>query len=250
MTKAKENGMQEVIAKLFMSIADAGMLTNAYYFINNIGNYAAIAFGLIHARKLRVHFLTAVIAIIIERELFGYIMTGVLFVENGFEPTALKNAVVAYPYIPLLAWLVAKLLKQSWKTMWDVMMPDCLVAFVGARISCTVTGCCYGYPCSWGIYNVQKGEYLFPIQLLEAFAAVIILVAMVKREKKNGFIPDGRNVPLILISYGVLRFFLEYLHDNEKIIAGLASTQFHCLIMIAVGIISLRILKKSEQNKS
>ena len=232
---------------MFTGIADAGKLNDVYLAINNIANYIAIVFGLFHSRKLKVHFLTAVVAVFVERALFGSLMTLILFVENGFEPTALKNAVVVYPYIPLLAWLLSKPLRYSWKALWDVLMPISLVAFVGARISCTVTGCCYGYPCSWGVYNVLKGTYLFPIQFLEALVAVLILVAMIRREKKNGFVPDGRNVPLILISYGIARFFLEFLHDNQKIVAGLASTQFHCLIMIAVGFIALRIIKQSEE---
>lgn len=239
----------EFINDLIISINEAGLRTSAYATINTIANYCAILFGFIHARKLKVGIIPSGLTVLAERELSGYLMTAIIFIENGFTDTGKLNAPVVYPYIPLMGFLVSKIVRRSYKEIWDIMIVPPMVMFIGARIACTVAGCCRGYPCSWGIYNVKIGECVFPIQLLESIVTIIILLFVIRRERKNNFVPDGRNVPIILISYGVSRFFLEFLHDNEKIIAGLASTQFHCLIMIISGVITLMIIRRSEQNQ-
>ena len=42
-------------------------------------------------------------------------MTLILYVENGFSPTKLQNAVVMFAFVPLIGFLVSKLLKKSYK---------------------------------------------------------------------------------------------------------------------------------------
>lgn len=241
--------IQQITKDILVAIADARMHGTMYVTINSISSYLALFLGILHGRKLGLRWHHAIIPVVVERNTTGYLMSLVLWIENGFQPGTVASAPVAYPYIPILAFLVAKLLRTSWKEVWDAVMPVPLMMFVGARVACTVAGCCYGYPCSWGIYNVNLGIYVFPIQLVEALATVLILAAVYRREKKNNFVPDGRNVPIILISYGIVRFFLEFFHDNKKIIFGLATTSFHCLIMIAAGLIALWLIRRSEQTQ-
>ncbi len=232
------------INNIIVAVDEAGLRNDAYSTINSIAYYCSIFFGIIHGIKLKVKPIHVMIAVIVERMLAGYIANAVLFVEDGFVFTGRANAVVAFPFIPVVGFIMAKILKAPYQKIWDVVMVSPIVMLAGARIACTVAGCCHGYPCSWGVYNGITDEILFPIQLLEFFVSVFILTYVFYREKKNNFVPDGMNVPIILISYGVLRFFLEFLHDNEKIVFGIASTQFHCLIMIVVGMIALFVLKK------
>ncbi len=238
----------DLINNLIVTIYEAGLRTDAYSTINTIASIIAAVFGLLHGMKLKQGIIAVAVSVAIERALSGPLMTAILFVENGFKPTSRADGVVVYAFIPLLAFLVSKLVRRSWKEIWDVMMPVPLVMFVGARIACTVAGCCRGFPSSWGVYNVKTDSILFPIQLLQAFVTVLILVAVIWREKKNNFVPDGRNVPIILISYGILRFFLEFLQDNNKIFLGCSSTSFHCLFMILIGVITLLIIRHSEKN--
>ena len=239
----------ELINDLIVSIYEAGSRTEAYSIINTIANYTAILLGFIHGMKLRVGVIAVAVSIAVERYLSGPLATAIVYVENGFKDTGQQNAVVAFVFVPLIGFLLSKLLRKSYKELWDVMMVVPLMMFAGARIACTVSGCCRGYPCGWGLYNVKTGEICFPIQLLECLVAVSILIFVFFKEKKNNYVPDGKNVPIILISYGIARFFLEFLHDNTKIVAGLASTQFHCLFMIAVGVFALWIIKRSERKE-
>lgn len=221
-----------------------------YSTINTVSFVLASFLGILHGKKIRVKLFVVTFAVVIERIISGPLATAIIFVENGFVSTGKQNGVVVFAFVPLLGFLLSKILRKSYKELWDVMMPVPLMMFVGARIACTIAGCCRGYACDWGIYNVKTGGYVFPIQLLEALVTVLILVYVFLREKKNKFVPDGRNVPIILITYGIARFFLEFLHDNEKIVLGVDSMQFHCIFMILVGIVTLLILRRGEKNAS
>ena len=240
----------DLIKELIISINEAGLRTEMYSTINSVAFYLSIILGILHGIKLKVKAIPVILSVLLERYSAGYLASAVIYVENGFVNTGKKNAVVAFVFAPLIGYIVSKLLKKSYKEIWDVVMVSPLVMFAGARIACTIAGCCRGYSCSWGIYNVKVDENVFPIQLLESLVTILILVFVFCREKKNNFVPDGKNVPIILISYGVLRFFLEFLHDNEKIVLGLASTQFHCVLMILVGVITLLIIRKSEKTEA
>jgi len=235
------------IKDLIININEAGLRTEIYSTINSVAFYLSIILGILHGIKLKVKAFPLILSVLLERFLAGYLANAVIYIENGFVDTGKKNAVVAFVFVPLIGYIVAKLLKKSYKEIWDVVMVSPLVMFVGARIACTIAGCCRGYSCSWGIYNVKVDGNVFPIQLLESLVTILILVFVFCREKKNNFVPDGKNVPIILISYGVLRFFLEFLHDNEKIVLGLASMQFHCILMIIVGVITWKILAQDEK---
>lgn len=217
-----------------------------YSTINTVAFYLAILLGILHGIKLKVGIIAVILSVLIERYLAGPLASAIIFVENGFVDTGIQNGVVTFVFVPLLGFVLAKIFKKSYKQLWDVMMVPPIIMFAGARIACTIAGCCRGYDFSWGIYNVKTGGNVFPIQLLESVVAISIIIFIVVRERKNKFIPDGRNVPIILILYGVSRFFLEFLHNNKKVIIGLASTQFHCLLMIIVGVLTLIIIRKSE----
>ncbi len=231
---------------MIIAIDEAGLRIDAYNTINSISFYGSIILGILHGFKLKAGIIVVILSVLIERYLAGPLANAIIYVENGFVDTGKQNAVVAFVFVPLLGFVLAKVFRRSYKVMWDVMMVPPIIMFAGARIACTFAGCCRGYPFEWGIYNVKTSGNVFPIQLLESLVAIAILVFIFARERKNKFIPDGKNVPIILIFYGASRFFLEFLHNNEKIIIGLASTQFHCILMIIVGVLTLMIIRKSE----
>lgn len=54
-------------------------------------------------------------------------------------------------------------------------------------------------------------------------------------------------MPLMLIMYGTVRFFTEFLHDNEKLFIGISYVAYNCLFMILVGIILFLILKRRNK---
>ena len=128
---------------------------------------------------------------------------------------------------------------QGFRLRWQViseMWAIGIMAFhVFGRSGCIFTGCCYGYPCSWGIYSRVVDGYVFPIVFVESLMSLAILVFLLVRVGRKGYLPDGKSMPWMLVVYGVCRFFTEFFRDNEKIWLGCSDIAFHALFMALVG---------------
>ena len=91
-----------------------------------------------------------------------------------------------------------------------------LIPFIHSfgRVGCFLAGCCYGIPYD-GILSVQfpemsaapSGIRLFPVQLVEAVCLMIIAIAMLILDRKR---PAFHSLAFYLLTYGILRFVLEY----------------------------------------
>lgn len=238
----------EFINSIIIAIDEAGMRQEAYSTINSVFWYVALLVGFLNGMKLKIGVVPSVVTLLVHSCLSGPIVTAIIFLEDGFRMSGRANGVYIFAFIPLLGYLVAKLLRKSYKQIWDMYMVIPLTMFAGARIACTVTGCCRGYPCSWGVYNPAVGEILFPVQLLESLISIFILTYVFWRQKKRNYVPDGRNVPIILITYGIARFFTEFL-NYDSLYFGFTWMQVHCVIMLIVGIVTLRIIQISEKRE-
>ncbi len=115
------------------------------------------------------------------------------------------------------------------------------------KIACFMGGCCFGVPYSGpcavifpdGI-NSLSGTPVFPVQLLEALGALIILLIMTIYNEKfisplSGF----------LIMYGIERFLIEFLrYNSEK--AWLSEGQVYSVLCIFSGIVIYKNISKSR----
>lgn len=72
------------------------------------------------------------------------------------------------------------------------------------RIGCAFTGCCYG--------EMSAAGYSIPVQAIESFLLFILFVAIYLRQKKTW--PPGSLFLIYLISYGIIRFFLEFFRQD------------------------------------
>lgn len=234
------------INNIIIAVHEAEKCQDMYSTINTISLYIALLLGFLNGMKMKAGLLTALATVVAEAYLPGPIVSAIIYIEDGFRVSGRQNGVYAFAFIPLIGFLVAKVLRKSYKQIWDIIMIIPLAMFAGARVACTITGCCRGYPFLWGVYNPEIGEILFPVQLLESLISILILIYVFWREKKNNFVPDGKNVPIILISYGIARFFTEFLHIESEVF-GYTWMQAHCILMVIVGIITLRIIQKSEK---
>ncbi len=87
------------------------------------------------------------------------------------------------------------------------------------RIGCFLAGCCYGIP--WhGMFAVTFpagcaapfGTPLFPIQLVEAACLLLLTAVLFARSIRR---TETDSVKIYLVSYAVLRFFLEYVRADS-----------------------------------
>lgn len=112
-----------------------------------------------------------------------------------------------------------------------------------------MAGCCYGVETkAWfGIKFPGMINKVIPIQLFEAVFLFIlfgVLFSMLykKREKYT--------ISTYLISYGIWRFFIEYLRGDDRgsFIGNLSPSQFWSIIMVLAGIIYIIVLLKKKKD--
>ena len=96
----------------------------------------------------------------------------------------------------------------------DVAAASITSAHGFGRLGCLMAGCCYGARTDawYGIYHVDLGEKVVPIQLFEAIflfsLCAITVVLLVKR------IPGA--MALYMCAYGIWRFIIEYFRADDR----------------------------------
>lgn len=169
-----------------------------------------------------------------------------LFLLSGFQDMGRVNLAVAFVYLLPLAWVLAKIFRLRWQAVSEMLAFGILAFHFPGRSGCIFSGCCYGYPCDWGIYSKVTQGYVFPVVFVESLMTLGILIFLLIRARGKDYRPDGKTMPWMLLLYGVGRFFTEFLHDNEKIFIGCSDIAFHALFMAAVGLVMLLCLRKKQ----
>ena len=144
--------------------------------------------------------------------------------------------------VPLLMLLVGKAFKLSPAESLD-NSAVCVVAMLGTiRIGCFCNGCCGGR-----IFFFKNFDISFPTQLIELVCDSLILVWLLRTESRPG--NSGRLYGRFLLSYGIARFFIEFLRSTAKDWFGLSHGQWFSLIAIIAGAVAeLIFISRSQQN--
>lgn len=107
------------------------------------------------------------------------------------------------------------------------------------RLGCLMAGCCYGTATDawYGIYMVHLGHKVIPVQLYEAIFLFLLSALLIYRYLKG----KTYNMATYMLVYGLWRFFVEYLRDDERgntIVSFLTPSQLISVVLVlgAVGI--------------
>ncbi len=113
--------------------------------------------------------------------------------------------------------------------------PGITAAHSLGRLGCLMAGCCHGIASdACGIYMAYAGEKVLPVQLYESIFLAGLTVWFILRALKR----KSYNFPFYMISYGVWRFFIEYLRGDDRgetLISFLSPSQLTALVLIAGG---------------
>ena len=155
-----------------------------------------------------------------------------------------QNVVRIIAFIPLFVCVFSKAFKLDLKKALDICAPIVCICQALGKIGCQYNGCCQSWlKVSWGIMNRYTKTRLFPIQLLEGLVSAAIVILLITYAKKHEYDCDGLCMPYMLISFGITRFFLEFLRYSEELFWGISELAFWGLFMSIVGVIWLAIYK-------
>jgi phosphatidylglycerol:prolipoprotein diacylglycerol transferase len=138
----------------------------------------------------------------------------------------------------------------------DVMAPAIAVGTLFGRLGCFLNGCCYGDACNlpWAVsfpkpsppwerqHNLglippeaTHSLPLHPTQIYSAIDALVLLILL------TCYYPlrrrDGEVMGLLMITYPITRFLIEYLRNDEAVFfAGLTISQNISIVLLLCGL--------------
>jgi phosphatidylglycerol---prolipoprotein diacylglyceryl transferase len=107
------------------------------------------------------------------------------------------------------------------------------ISLILGRIGCLHAGCCGGITCSFGKWPAVPVEIGFQI------LAILVLSQMRKRS-----ISTNQHFHLYLISYGIFRFFHEFLRTTPKPFIGLSGYQIIAILTAAAAMLAFQVRRK------
>ena len=157
-------------------------------------------------------------------------------------------------------WYIAQAGLPLWTTC-DVFAPGIALGHVVGRFGCLFAGCCYGRPVAqphwWTVtfrdpfaavnVGTPLNVPLYPTQLFEAAAELLILLVLLTTEKKGRPYP-GRTFWLYMLLYAISRFVIEFYRGDERGTVGVFSTsQFISILLAPVAIAMLVYLRRQTE---
>ena len=119
-----------------------------------------------------------------------------------------------------------------------------VAAMIGCiRVGCFLSGCCGGW-----LVNIGRMSFHWPTQAMESVGDFLILSVLLELSRNENF-DTRQSYPIFLVSYGILRFFVEFLRDTKKGILFMSNGNWFALLSIAVGLCSILVLKRTSQKE-
>ncbi len=179
--------------------------------------------------------------------LLGYLLLwGTSWISGGGKMNGL-NFVRIVTFLPIPIFLMSRIFKDRFGTVADFIAPLLAVFHGVTHLGCVFPGCCHGYPSSWGLYSNNTGTVCFPIQPIEAFSSILIGVVLIVLALRG--VQKGKLYAWYLISFGITRFFWEFLRDNEKVWNGISELAFHAIVAALVGALCLCVSNLLKRRK-
>ena len=167
------------------------------------------------------------------------------FIESGFTSFGGMSFFGSVFLVLLLMPLFGLMFRLKPLQSLDACAP-CVASIIAfMRFGCYCAKCCGGVLCTFGTRSFR-----WPTQLIEGFGDMLILAVLLlleRRETKRGLL-----YPIFLLSYGSMRFVIEFLRDTPKNILGYSEGQWLALLAVAIAvtwIIVSRIICNKHKRK-
>lgn len=109
--------------------------------------------------------------------------------------------------------IYARIFGYKKNQMFDLVAPAFPLFHFWGRIGCFFAGCCYGKVADWGIaLKREPGILRLPVQLFEAVFLLLIVIVLLRIEKKNY---NTNLMKAYLCLYALGRFILEFFRGDE-----------------------------------
>lgn len=229
---------------------------HGYGFMIALGILCCVAMASYRAKKYHMN-PDAVLDIAIYGVIAGFIGAKLMYVIVEFprfikDPMSIlgSEGFVVYGGIivgVLAAILYCKIKKLDFLEYFDLCAPSIALAQGFGRIGCFLAGCCYGRTTD-SVFGVvfpegclaPAGVKVLPTQLFSSagdFLIALVLVLFYKKKKHSGDV-----AALYMLLYGVGRFLIEILrNDNRGTVGALSTSQFISIFIVLGSFVMFRM---------
>lgn len=144
----------------------------------------------------------------------------------------------------ILMIAVAYYFRRNIFQLLDLISPYFALHSYILKFCCFFHGCCNGYECSFGFYNVENEAIEFPVQLVEGFISLVIFFVLIFLRKK---MKEGSSYPLFLIMYSIGRMAVSILRADDKIFGFITKYQIMSFVGLITGILIFIIISKYKK---
>jgi len=133
-------------------------------------------------------------------------------------------------------------------------LPAALTVAIG-RLGCFLNGCCLGVPTDHFLGVSFPGDkglvFRHPVQLYYSAGALLVFFLLFTAEKRINTVYDPLKRssvlwPLFMILYGLMRFFLDFLREGDRIV-GLRTAQIVGIGVVIVGVAWISVSLKHNR---
>lgn len=216
------------------------------YWLTMLLGFAAMLWVTVHRKKIYRFSNLGAVAFTVLVMVFGLIGCKLLYIAENFS-TVLKNGVTAGGFsffgavflIPVMMGLLRKPFSLNWRQCIDACTPCVIVMIAVMRFGCLLNGCCGGW-----VAQLGKISFQWPTQAFEGIGDVAILIWILNIEKSGD--KPGALYPCFLLSYGVLRFFVEFFRDTAKDWLYMSHGQWFSIVAILIAVTVLKRKKITD----
>lgn len=159
------------------------------------------------------------------------------YLESGMKKWGGTSFFGSVFLIPIIMPLIGKLFRLKVSDTLDLCGP-CIAIMVGfIRIGCWMNDCCGG----WVMY-VGDSYFAWPTQLMECVGDFAISVWLLRIEANEKW--QGALCPLFMLSYSIMRFFLEFLRYVPDKWLNLGHGQWFAIAAIIISVVWIQIHRK------
>lgn len=129
-------------------------------------------------------------------------------------------------FLPFFYWAGSKITHRECALIFDDLCLCVMIALMCVRFNCIASGCCMGR-------IIPGTETQWPTRQVEiAFWAVMLIWFLYK--KKHGYI-TGTLYPLMMMTYGIFRFLIEFLRNESPVIGNFHFGHIWAAVSFIVG---------------
>ena len=160
-----------------------------------------------------------------------------VFWECFPEPYDGRNIYLVMAVFPLILCLVSGIFRLPILQMSEISSPMLLLWFVFDRIGCQRIGrCASKIRVDWGFSRPGAQEPLFPLQLAEAAAILLIAVFLIIRVWRSGKDSLKSTIAWELILLGTVQFASSFLRDAPNLVFCFSEVTVWALFLVAEGL--------------